>query len=90
VFNVISDLAITRVVPEDVQDMRFYYLSPVRLCVFNKENLGWCEAWFKNGMQNLRRTGFKTVKELGELLRAQGVKQVKKPKPYKSTPPLYD
>jgi hypothetical protein len=70
-------------------DLELYHHSPVRICVRVRDTL-MPEAWFKNGGENLGKTGFSTTKELADFLLSRGVKLRKKPKPYKPTPPLYD
>jgi hypothetical protein len=89
VFRVISDLTISKVGPADVDELEFYLFSPVRLVVQDISSHN-PEAWFMNGKDNLKSTGFTNVKEFADWLVKHGVRQVKKPKTRKYTPSYYD
>lgn len=88
-WKVLSDLTTVRTDERDIPELEFYLHSPVRLCVRYRENLD-PEAWFMNGRENLKMTGFATVQDLAAWLIGKGIRQKKKPKPIKYSPPLYD
>lgn len=66
-----------RLTRKDAKELRYYVRGSKRLVVYLAETL-MPKVYVGNTPENL------------EHLKALGVQQVKRPKPYKSTPPLYD
>jgi hypothetical protein len=92
IFAVLSDLMTIRFAKSDLKNWtNFYFHSKVRLCVTIGGTFWLPAAWFKNGGENLERTGFSTVQELAAWLEAGGAHRIKKPvSASKSYPPIYD
>lgn len=73
----------------DFPDLRFHFHSKTRLVVEIFDTL-LPQAFYANFGENLLSTGAATIQDLAEFLQANGAREKKKPKPYKSSPPLYD
>ena len=89
IINRLADDMTIRLRPTDLANLRFYYFSKTRICVNYFDTL-LPEVWAKNNGPTLKAMGLTTVQELGQWLLSHGVKEIKKPKPYRAPMPIYD
>lgn len=91
--RILKNLSDQMTMTVDLYDLRegigYYRHSPVRLVVLDTESRS-PEAWFKNGGPNLAECGLQNVQQLADWLKSKGCRELKKPKPVKYSPPLYD